>query len=100
MHVASWRKAAIEQRARDAENQKSLGFFDLANCRAVDERRPGRLSVPCGNSLTSDARKQIEAASIDAAERARDISCTVDPGHRLGERYERAAKHRSRRRAF
>src|SRR5258705_13181743 len=47
-----------------------------------------------------DACKQIAADSIDAVEWGHDISCTVDPGHCSGARYERAAKNRTRRRAF
>jgi len=47
-----------------------------------------------------DAGKQIAAGSVDAVERRHDISCTVDPGYRSGARDERAAKHRSRHRAF
>ena len=43
---------------------------------------------------------QARSGSIDGVDRKHDISGTVDPGHRSGARYGRAAKHRSRRRAF
>jgi hypothetical protein len=44
--------------------------------------------------------EKIAADAVDAVERGHDISCTVDPGHCSGARYECAAKHRSRHRAF
>src|SRR5437870_3246185 len=43
---------------------------------------------------------RLRRAPVDVVERRHDISRTVDPGHRPGARYERAARHRSRRRAF
>jgi transposase len=67
------------------------------------ERGATAASSRAGHAATHgqpDAPKQIAADSVDAVERGHDISCTVDPGHCSGARYERAAKHRSRHRLF
>jgi hypothetical protein len=45
-------------------------------------------------------RKQIAADTVDATVWGYDMSCTVDPGHCSGTRYERAAQNRCRHRGF
>ena len=75
----------------------------IAPCIAGQAVRPDKKRSPPAfflNTQKSDARKQIAAASVDAAQRRHDISRTLDRGHCSGARYERAAKHRSRHRAF
>ena len=47
---------------------------------------PGR---PTENPMRAS---RLRRDSVDAVERGHDISCTVDPGHCSGARYERAAK--------
>src|SRR5216683_1126558 len=54
---------------------------------------------PTDNPRAHRLRKEIAADPVDVAEREHDISCTVDPGHCAGARYETAARHRSRHRA-
>ena len=58
----------------------------------MDERLKFVAGLPDGEKIATDA--------VDAVEWGHDISCTVDPGHCSGARYERAAQHRSRYRAF
>ena len=87
-----WRqlRPLLDADADRADLELRLMLKDRARVRLRAARRHGQLNV-C---------KQIAADSVDAVERGHDISCTVDPGHCSGARYERAAKHRSRHRAF
>jgi hypothetical protein len=87
------------QSFRAAECRRRFALISRNYARCVLSRRTR------GNPPTTPAREQIAADCVDAVERGHHISCTVDscildPGHCSGARYERAAKDRSRRRAF
>jgi hypothetical protein len=96
--VAYWRKAVRRPMFNRKRFELPKASYGLKG--RVQRYRCVLWRLTRGNPPTTRARKQIAADSVDAVERRHDISCTVDPGHCSGARYERAAKHRSRHRAF
>src|SRR4051812_30864195 len=94
----SWRPS---DPAQTADKCRAPDRHTIGPSSYTAERGAIAVAPRAGHATThpNDARKLIVADSVDALERGHDISCTVDPGHCSGARYERAAKHRSGRRA-